>query len=740
MKKVFKWLLAGMLTLAAVLLIVLLLLPRIFDPNDHKQRIETMLTSTIGREVNLNGPIEWQVFPWLALEFRDVVIANDNGFDGAYLARVESLSARLKVAPLLNKQFRIGTVSITGANINLQVARNGDTNWQGIADTLSTEDAADPQDNDATTTDLKVSGIQIDNARISYRDQSTNVSATLEDMSLSSGRIEPGQPVSLELSADISLPETGLQGHVTSRAQLQNLFGKLGVVMVIDALRFEGQWNTGGNPVPLALSLDKPARIVTETARLDFPQVKLTLANAVMQASASGSWQDNGDYQGRLYAKEFDLQSLLSTIGGSPLASTEAMRRFFLDTSWRLRGQRLQLPDLTATLDKTHITGQADLTSLESLTGQFALTLDSLTVDDYLPVESDDTPAVEKVESPTGTLNFGHLNGTVRIADMRAFGVRFGDTELKVQTQGDNLKIVPMRAQFYQGLLNTQVLVNLNAPHDRVKLTSQARDFQVGQLIQDLAGEAWITGLGQLQADIAIDDPLAPSPMKTARGQLSYSLSDGVIYGLDMLATVKQAVTALQSLRQGQEAPASQPKTVSGTATGKDQKTEFASIRFAGNVQQGILTSRELELNTPFLQVRGQVAIDLDALTIKGTLEPMLTSIPQNWMKEQYLKLLNVPIPIRLEGPLAEPGIRIDLAKLLLASQKQRIDEKKKELKKKLLNSLLGADDQAEEKKTNHKQHDTEAEKTGKRGEEKPESDEEKLKKKLLDELFGSDD
>ena len=81
---------------------------------------------------------------------------------------------------------------------------------------------------------------------------------------------------------------------------------------------------------------------------------------------------------------------------------------------------------------------------------------------------------------------------------------------------------------------------------------------------------------------------------------------------------------------------------------------------------------------------------DLVNMTIDGTIEPMLLDIPEQVLSDKYKKLLNLPIPVTLSGSVLEPNISIDAKKLLLATQKERIEKEKEKLKGKLLDSLFG--------------------------------------------------
>ncbi|HHL32498.1 MAG TPA: AsmA family protein, partial [Oceanospirillales bacterium] len=161
MKKLIKWIMGIVITLLVLIAIAAFVLPMVFDPNDHKDSIENTIQENIGRQVHLNGEIQWSVFPWLALTFNDVKVNNEKGFKGDSLASIQQLSARVKLLPLLSKNIEIGQVSIDDAEINLQITKKGNSNWQSILTNLNknADDAAATDSESNAMTKLDIAGI-----------------------------------------------------------------------------------------------------------------------------------------------------------------------------------------------------------------------------------------------------------------------------------------------------------------------------------------------------------------------------------------------------------------------------------------------------------------------------------------------------------------------------------------------------------------------------------------------------
>ena len=186
MKKLFKWLFRLIILLVVLVVAAIILLPIFFDPNEHKPRIQQLAADSVGREIILNGNIEWSVFPRLALELNDVQVANETGFKGDYLAQVKTLSAGLEWLPLLKREIKVGEITLRQPEISLQVAQSGKTNWQSILDKPTPEPGAES----ATDQYIEIKQVAIEAGQIDYVDASSGLALNLSEVNFSSDTIK----------------------------------------------------------------------------------------------------------------------------------------------------------------------------------------------------------------------------------------------------------------------------------------------------------------------------------------------------------------------------------------------------------------------------------------------------------------------------------------------------------------------------------------------------------------------
>jgi len=387
--------------------------------------------------------------------------------------------------------------------------------------------------------------------------------------------------------------------------------------------------------------------------------------------------------------------------------NNQANNLFSGSAKWSYHNNRLKLNKLNFKLDQSSLTGEVDIRQLDKMQGGFTLNVDQINLDEYLPMV-DDSKSVG-TENRAQALDFGYLDGSISIDSLGFQGLKLNNIQTNIKTSGHNLSVSPLKADFYQGLLSTQLSLNSSKTSNSLQLSHNMSNIQTGSLLTDLIGSEYLTGLGRLLATITVDKPFSDKPLQSANGKVSFRLSDGAIYGVDVFGIMQKGLSIL-----------SKDKSDGNSDV---VKTTFALMELDADIKQGILTTTKLNISSPYFELSGNVRIDLDAQTIKGSITPMLTNIPDELVGKNYKILLDLPVPVSLTGSLLEPEIKIDIKDLILASQKDKIDRKKAELKENLLNKLLGDDEQA---KTDSEHGD----------ENKPPSEKDQLQNMLLKSLF----
>ena len=731
MKKLIKGLLVFVAIVAVLLVALVVALPLVFDPNDHKQAISNTIKETIGRDVRLDGEIKWSVFPSVALSFSDAKLSNEAGFKGDYMVEMAELSAQVKLLPLFKKDIQVGTVTLRSPKINLQVASSGKNNWQSMVDALDSGASGAGAESSGSSDGLEIRGVSISEGEINYTDKASGTSVQLSKVDFKTNQLSADRDSDVSLAAHVTMPNEGLNGEFFADMVAKNLLNDNGIQLLFKALQFDGRLSSASK-LPLKLASSKSAVLDLGKDSLSFEQLSVELGALKIDTSVKGTnISDNMKLSGNLTLNQFDVDEFLALLD-APLVN-EANNEMSGKASWQMGQNNLKINGLSVNLDEYALTGNIDVSNLERMQGSFQLAMDEFNADPYIP--QGDAESTTSTTASEGVLDFGHLNGDVTIGKLSFAGMSLDNITLKLATNGSDLTVQPLKADFYQGLIQTELQLKPTQQNNRLKLSHKMSDIQAGNMLTDLMGSEYMTGLGKLDADLYIDEPFSERPFKTAHGSIHYSLSDGDIVGIDIFDIIQKSL----SLMGNQEA----------VKQNSELKTAFGLMELDADVEQGILKTNKLSLTSPYFDVKGKVTIDLDAQTIKGSIKPMLTNIPEGVLSDDYKKLLNLRIPVALSGSLLEPSIKIDIKELLLESQKEKIDEKKEELKQDLFDKLLGNDKDKKRRNKTDQDNPEGGDKAADEGQnEAPELTEKQKKrarkkaqkKALLESLFNSKD
>jgi AsmA protein len=197
--RIVLYVLAG----ACLLLIVAaVILVRSFDLNDYKDEITAYVQDRTGRTLAIDDNIEFSLFPWFAVETGGVSLSDDPEFGELDFVTVDSLSARIRVWPLLRRRIEIGRVVLDGITLNLGVDAEGRGNWSTLVRNGEPEapavGIAGPDR--PSIEQLAVEGIELRNARILWHDANGDVIYLVRDMTLTTGPINDNDPVEVAVS------------------------------------------------------------------------------------------------------------------------------------------------------------------------------------------------------------------------------------------------------------------------------------------------------------------------------------------------------------------------------------------------------------------------------------------------------------------------------------------------------------------------------------------------------------
>lgn len=386
-----------------LLIVAALVLVWFVDPNGFKPRIEAAVREATGRELALAGDIDLGFFPWLSLRTGAGRFGNAPGFDGDPMVSWKGAQLGAKLFPLLRGELVASRVRLEGADVRLVRRADGVANWEGIG-------GNEPADPGAKPMPLRIDGVELVDARISFADETVPRRVIVEDLDLTTDEIAEGEPFT----------DTKIAGVLHMDG-----FAPGGVPFRFEVPRAEIAWDLSGIEVE-----------EFEIAFGDFT------AEGGVTGAIGGAAGSSTTLSATLVTNEFDPRKLLAATGiESPkTADPRALGKVMLKSTLRFDDGAIRIDPFELTLDDTHFTGSFSRGAGEDPLGEFAIRGDSLDIARYIPPPD---PASEPFVLPTATLRSLKFRGQVELEQATLDGVVMKGVMLRLLLDEKGLRSEP---------------------------------------------------------------------------------------------------------------------------------------------------------------------------------------------------------------------------------------------------------------------------------------------------------
>jgi len=505
------------------------------------------------------------------------------------------------------------------------------------------------------------------------------------DQSLAGVRFGP----LLEVLAVEAPALAGAAGDVALRAKLSE-GAETGVYDVSEA-RLETDLR--GDSIPGGrLALEAGA-----TAALDLPEGTVAIDLHTLEATdlaGGGRIRVSGlaaspRYEGKLQLTRLDPRSLLSRFGTEVhTADPEALSSGSLETTFQGTPGSLTLEPVVMQIDRTTLGGRIAVPSVEGPSVRFDLALDTIDLDRYLPppgekAQGAGSPGAAAAAAgglPVETLQALDLDGRLRAREVKMARITVSNVDFTVKAEEGLLTVHPATASLYGGGYSGNIQLDARGRVPRVRVDERLTGVQAGPLLEDLQGRARITGIADLHVQAQARGSEREGLVRSLQGQGEFLFQNGAVRGVNIGRLIRVAKARLEGRPPPPEEPA---------------RTDFTEIRGSVQIRDGVAHNEDLEAKSPLLRVTGRGAADLVREVIDYRLTTAVVATGQGQAGPELAELSGVPIPIRVQGPLASPSYGLDVAAVAQAIGRRQITgqvEKKveKKLEKKLEKELGG--------------------------------------------------
>ena len=700
MNRILKFIATLLVVVVILGVAAALLLPRILDPDKYRDEIARLVYDKSGLQLDIQGPIDWSIFPWVGLSLENISVA---GADNQQLGQLGAAQVSVKLLPLLSRRVEMQTVRLKGLELTLVRNAQGVGNWQvkapqpGQVKTTPSPETGQPAPQhspekapDGPALTIDIASVDVSGLLISYNDQLTGQKYTISDASLTTGAIAMGQSFPFQLKARIAIPELAMNAQVNGN-------------MTVDP----------------------------ETGNYDIKGLKISAAPAVTDGERLNI-VGNVQYQqlpmhitGDLDVEPFNLVSLLTQLNITlpPMADPEALNRLSFDSHFSSDGNNFNASSLALKLDSFTLAGSLNMDQRGRT--QFTLTGNDLNLDNYLPpaVATDEqttdsnepssanqpatdqkasvTSAAQQEPAKAGTagpttgehpllpeamLRKLNLDGSLKLNSLTAAGFVFEQPALTIHAAGGQQR-VKIASGFYQGTIDMTNSLNVRqAGNPQMAASANLDDISLQALAARLPELASLQGEVNASVNVTTHGQYANVLTQNLNGEMSFNVDKGAFLGTNFDHLLCEAIASVRK------------KTLLKTDDW-GTTTEFSDLSVTMDIENGVATSDNLIAALANMNLKGDGYINLVdrkldyhlGLNIPGGHAP--GNDPACEVSEEFA---DVTWPVQCYGEFEDLKCGIDLermartvAEITQNRLKQKFEEKVQEPVKNLLQGLF---------------------------------------------------
>ena len=361
--KALKWILLILFILIFLVIAGVGIAVATLDPNDYKEQITSQAKKATGRELTLTGDINWSLFPWLGLNLGKTSFANAPGFGDQPFAELDEIDIHVALLPLLKKQIQAKKVLLSGVSINLQKNADGKDNWSDLA--AGGEKEPQPAAKDSSgipEIDIRVDGLEVVNARLSYTDKQAGTALRIDPLNLKTGKVALGSPLPLEADLMLFQDKLSVQARLSGTIHANPESGEYQFTDLVIQQTVKGEGIPGGS---LSGTEKANLKVNTNTQMLTLDSLSLDAMGIVLNGQIKvENFIDGPRFAAQLKSNEFNpmeiarqLDIKLEGISDQSLAGASLS----LDVNGDTKTQKMTVESLVFNSPGLNLTGQMNI-------------------------------------------------------------------------------------------------------------------------------------------------------------------------------------------------------------------------------------------------------------------------------------------------------------------------------------------------------------------------------------------
>lgn len=562
-----------------------LVLPQFIPADLYRKQIETAATNALGREVKLTGKVHLGIIPRIEVRAGAATIANPAGFGDKPFASMKELRAAVKLWPLFSSRIEVDEFVLVEPDIALIALPDGTNNW--TFDVGASKPAPKPGQG-AAFKGGALGDVSIVDGKVSYDDRAAKKIQTLSKFDLKASMKALDQPFDVKASGLLNDLPFEFSGHVANPKAMMN---------------------KQSTAVDIAFTT-RPAPAKTSAG--DAKLLDVAFKGDVRLADAP-------TYSGHLAISAPNLRAL-AAIANATLPPGNVYRSFSLEgeasggaTEVTLKNAALRFDDITGK-------GEASLDFAGKPKLKASLSTNAIDATPYATASG--APATDK--TATGGWGTAPIDlSPLKLADadlvLNAAGFKFqkfdfGPSAIVATLRDGRLVLDLKQTSLFSGKGGATIVADGGGPVPQVALKANMTGLAVKPLLMAAANFNSADGVGNLQMDVKGAGANLQALMSSLAGDGRFSLSNGVLDGVNLTELVKAAKTAFST------------RSIPVNAIGANARTSFSNLDGAFTMKDGVAVTRDLKLVADQMTVTGAGALDIGGQKVALTLSPQFAS------------------------------------------------------------------------------------------------------------------
>ncbi len=656
MKKIIKWFMIAVGFLAVVVIAMLLLLPVFMDVQKYKPYIERRVSEAVGRPFTMGEKFKVSLFPWAGVSLSDLHLGNPPGFDEKDFVSVKSFEIRVKLLPLLLSKFKdiqINHIVLNEPRIALIKQKDGKTTWEWEEKESAQHKKKEikPVEGEPgkefSLKSLVVGDLSINNGLILWIDRSKKENRAKKEKTAKKEKIEISdlnlQLLDVSLDRPVNLKfDARMDGHPVS------VNGSIGPV---------GE-KPGIGAVPFDISVNALKQLAIHLkGRVDNPA-------------------ENPEFDMTVDVSPFSLRKLLAETDlpiPAGMSDSGALNKVALKAHLKGNPQKISVSDGILNIDESKINFSVNAKDFSRPDVTFNVKLDRIDLNKYLPPKPSEKsdankesglsePASKKPGSKTdySSLRSLVLNGSMHAGKVKVNKTVARDINVKISAKNGVFHINPITMKLYNGDMSGKVTLNVkkNTPQSNIKL--KLNNIECEPLIKDILEKDILKGTLKAGVALSMSGDDAEKIMKTLNGRGEFSVKNGAVKGIDLVAMVRNTDGAYGFAGKGNKKP----------------ETGFSELYAPFTITDGLFKTTDTRMVSTLIRVAVSGKANLPGETLKFRIEPVVVTTSKADKKK--MKRSEVKVPVLVSGTFSSPKFRPDLKAIAKDNLEKKVFESKK--------------------------------------------------------------